>query len=69
MSSVAELKVDLSFVIAVGFVLPSVADPPEIDSVKSPTSRAPFPLSVSYTVSLRRIFTLLLSAIMYVPEM
>ena len=47
LSSVAELKVDRSLVIAVGFTLPSVADPPDIDRVKSPVSRAPVPPLVS----------------------
>ena len=60
LSRVAELKVGVSLVIAVGFTLPRVADPPEIERVKSPTSSAPVPPSVSYTVSLKRIFTLLL---------
>ena len=44
---VAALKVGVSLVIAVGFVLPSVADPPDMDRVKSPVSRAPAPPLVS----------------------
>ena len=63
LSIAVELNVGVSFVILVGLLLPSVAVPPEIDKVKSPISRAPLPLSVSYTTSLRRIFTLLLSAV------
>ena len=40
-------NVGVSLVIAVGLVLPRVAEPPDIDKVKSPISRAPRPLSVS----------------------
>ena len=63
LSIAVELNVGVSLVILVGLLLPGVAAPPEIDKVKSPISRAPLPLSVSYTTSLRRIFTLLLSAV------
>ena len=47
LSIVTVLKVGVSLTIAVGFELPNVAVPPEIDKVKSPVSKAPLPLSVS----------------------